>query len=388
MPAKHRFRPERETWEVIIRRPGEKKPERVKIGPGKEGEQQAIAFAARFNENELGAQRFTARTERDPLPIDVLLRDWLAARGRAMSKGYRKLADGHVRNHLVPFFGARDLRTTTEDDVVRYATFILDTGLSTAVAQHGLSILRRLCKLHARQIGGHNPFLGLEAELKKMRRGRTKRASERDAWTLQELLGIFELAREHEPWLYDKVIVASHTGCRKGELFGLRWVDVDFGRNQVAITGQIQDGEEELVKENDDQPKRIPMWAFGPELRRVLEELAEKRGVREPWREPGLVFLDDDGDPLRPDGYFRGAWKRLQERMVEAKIRPLTWHCFRHTFVTHLLEAGTSPKKVGEWVGHSTTYITEKYAHALPNAREGRGVLDVAKVTPLRSVPQ
>ena len=59
-------------------------------------------------------------------------------------------------------------------------------------------------------------------------------------------------------------------------------------------------------------------------------------------------------------------WNRLRKVALKKKVRPLEFHCTRHTFITWALEAGTPAKRVSEWVGATVEVIERHYAHAIP----------------------
>ena len=63
---------------------------------------------------------------------------------------------------------------------------------------------------------------------------------------------------------------------------------------------------------------------------------------------------------------FERAWYRLRRRAKKAGVRPLPFHCTRHTFITWALQAGTPVKRVSEWVGASVSVIEQTYAHVVP----------------------
>lgn len=52
-----------------------------------------------------------------------------------------------------------------------------------------------------------------------------------------------------------------------------------------------------------------------------------------------------------------------------ARLRPIGLHECRHTFVSLMVAAGRSLEEVGDYVGHSSAYMTDRYRHLLDSAR-------------------
>lgn len=56
-----------------------------------------------------------------------------------------------------------------------------------------------------------------------------------DAWTIEEVGALLDLARTHEPGFHAALAFLFYTGARRGEVLGLKWEDVDFDRGRIHI---------------------------------------------------------------------------------------------------------------------------------------------------------
>jgi integrase len=82
------------------------------------------------------------------------------------------------------------------------------------------------------------------------------------------------------------------------------------------------------------------------------------------WRENGLVFVSETGEPLDRCSVTNHRFKLLLKRAGLPQIR---FHDLRHTCATLLLSKNVNPKIVSEMLGHATIAITlDTYSHVLP----------------------
>ncbi|HZA13380.1 MAG TPA: tyrosine-type recombinase/integrase, partial [Myxococcaceae bacterium] len=141
------------------------------------------------------------------------------------------------------------------------------------------------------------------------------------------------------------------TGIRLSELVGLSEPDVDLISDQVKVRGK---GKKERI---------VPLGAHaGRALRRYLRRrdvrLAELGGQRTVDRR--AVFVNQRGKRLSARG-VQLAVKRMLGSL--ARATELHAHSLRHSFATHLLDAGADLRAVQELLGHSSLSTTQVYTH-------------------------
>ena len=86
------------------------------------------------------------------------------------------------------------------------------------------------------------------------------------------------------------------------------------------------------------------------------------------WRENGLIFASESGEPLDRHYVTTHRFKSLLKRVGLPQIR---FHDLRHTYATLLLSQNVNPKVVWEMLGYATIAITlDTYSHVLPNMQE------------------
>lgn len=172
--------------------------------------------------------------------------------------------------------------------------------------------------------------------------------------------------------------LALDTGMRQGELFGLRWrdVDLDSGALSVQTALKVQEKGRALGKPKTEYSRR--KIEYGPGAANVLRahrkrQAEERLQMGAAWADNDLVFCNSIGGCLAPNNvtrrYFLPAIKR-------ADVPVIRFHDLRHTAATLMLLGGVPVKVVSERLGHSNVGITLNiYAHVLPSMQKDAAVI-------------
>jgi integrase len=199
-------------------------------------------------------------------------------------------------------------------------------------------------------------------------------------WTDVEARAFLAVCRSHR--LHALFAVALGLGLRRGELLGLRWVDVDFATGQLRVWQTLQRVRGEGVVFGPPKSRRSRRVLTMPAvvssaLRQHRErQQAERAAAGERWTDSGLVFTTATGGHLEPRN-LNTTFGRLLGR---AGVRPIRLHDLRHTCATLLLSRGVSPRMVMDILGHSQIAVTmNTYGHAIPAMQhEAAGHMDAA----------
>jgi integrase len=149
-------------------------------------------------------------------------------------------------------------------------------------------------------------------------------------------------------------VLAITTGMREGELFGLRWTDVNLHAGSVRLVRKLK------TKSSRRQVllPRVAVEALATHRERQNQE-REFAGTA--WEDNGLVFPNAVGRPLNVSNFLPRDFYPLLERTGLPRMR---FHDLRHSAATLLLELGIHPKVVSEMLGHSQIGITlDLYSH-------------------------
>ena len=202
------------------------------------------------------------------------------------------------------------------------------------------------------------------------------RETEREFYTTEEvkkLLGLLRDEGEDKKPFAVFFTLAAYTGCRKGELLGLEWKDVDFNNNIISIKRAYYYSSAEHTHYTDT-PKtkksqrslKLPACVMD-----ALQELREwqdrQRGIcGGSWVESDRLFTNFDGSPMSTTAPY----SYLQAFSKKAGLRAMNIHSFRHFNASALIDAGVDVVTVQTALGHSTAATTLNiYSHAFSNAQ-------------------
>jgi site-specific recombinase XerD len=152
---------------------------------------------------------------------------------------------------------------------------------------------------------------------------------------------------------YVAVFLVLHTGLRKGELFGLRWRDIDLDARRLTVARSYR----AVPKSGKTRQLQLPAAAV-PVLaawQRCCPHTVEGAVIPVVAAKPRMGGQDD----------LLG----LPELLADIGCRPLVhpWHALRHTFASHFVMAGGSLLTLQKILGHSAVKMTMSYAHLAPD---------------------
>ena len=136
-------------------------------------------------------------------------------------------------------------------------------------------------------------------------------------------------------------------GIRVSELVGLDVLDVEMNDGVITVRGK---------------GKKERLALLGPEtVKCVSRWLDDRKDLLERTRkETTAVFLNNHGGRLTTRSVGRMLAKHLRNAGLDARTSP---HTLRHSFATHMLDAGADIRGVQELLGHKSLSTTQVYTH-------------------------
>jgi integrase/recombinase XerC len=169
---------------------------------------------------------------------------------------------------------------------------------------------------------------------------------------VDEVFSLLETPDRATPWgSRDRAILETLYSCglRVSELVGLSDGDVDFSLGILRVLGKgrkeriVPIGEKALAAIRDYLPQRD----------RVLARL-------DPQESRVPLFINPRGGRLTSRSVARILHKYLLKCGLLRKVSP---HALRHSFATHLLDAGADLRAIQELLGHASLSTTQRYTH-------------------------
>ena len=257
---------------------------------------------------------------------------------------YRRNAQCALRRAL-PLLGEKPADAIKTADVVKLRDALAAT-FSPASVRVTLAFLSTVFSWASKEgIVPQNPCRGVEPP---RQRALLEFLSHADAARL------LAQAREHDAGMHAMLAVALHCGLRKGELFGLRWRDVDLQARRIDV---LRSGRK-LPKGGKPRHLRLPSvllpilasWqALCPKTPEALVFPVIRRGT---------ASMGDSTDML-------GLPALLAAAGCPRLLRP--WHALRHTFASHFVMNGGNILALQKILGHSDIKMTLLYAHLSPD---------------------
>lgn len=279
-------------------------------------------------------------------------------------------------------FGKKKIADVRFSDVLLFYNGLLEKGLKVNTVDSVHSVLHPTFQLALRDnVIRSNPTDGVMAELKKKLKGDS---GIRHALTIEEQRAFLDYLENPEYIRWKPLFtVMFGTGCRVGEIIGLRWSDVDFEDSSISINHSISYYPREDKGFKCEFEVSAPKTEAGirmiPMLDKVREALLlEKKNqmelgyhsIVEVGGMSDFIFCNRFGNLHNPSSINReikrivenyNAWEEIRAKREsrEALILPrFSCHITRHSFCSRLCENETNVKVIQSVMGHKDIQTT------------------------------
>lgn len=159
------------------------------------------------------------------------------------------------------------------------------------------------------------------------------------------------------------IYVACYAGLRAGELFGLKWRNIDLQGQSVVVSETVVETNGQL---HIDQSPKSDAGRRTVRLSRLATSALRQHAERFEGQPDDYVFPNESGEAMRLSNFRNRYWKpALQRAGLDESFRI---HDMRHTAISLWIRAGINPKDVSVHAGHTSVAFTlDRYGHLYPD---------------------
>ena len=231
----------------------------------------------------------------------------------------------------------RDLKSFTRTDLHDFVYQVLPSDTTANTRKFVLKIVKRIFQLaidHGKL--DRNPCSGLMVSVPE---------AEKKVLTNSEVETFLKAAKETNHRFYLIWVAALFTGMRSGELYALKWTDIDFETGSISVS-KSWSSKNGLSPTKNQKSRVVPV---SDEFMAFLKELKIERGQNE------FVL------PHLKEWTRGGAAKVIKAFCKGLGIAEIRFHDLRATFITNLLARGVPLVQVMSIVGHTEMETTDVY---------------------------
>ena len=296
--------------------------------------------------------------------LEEFLKQWLISYKSSVHPNILGDYEGIIRLHVIPVLGSIKLKDLRTDQIQALINAETEQGTSPRMVRYIHSVLRRALNIAMKWgLISRNPAPSVT--LPKLKRKEMKTLT--DSQVRVFLSAAKGLRHETLFWM------AVFTGLREGELLGLKWSDLDWGRKHQKVQRQLQRirGQGMVFTEPKTATGKRMIVLSTATVAKLQEQFdhqqRERISARDTWQEYDLIFPSSHGTPMDPSNMY----KDFKDTLRKANLPEIRFHDLRHTTATLMLQQGTHPKIVQEHLGHSDISLTlNTYSHVLPSMQE------------------
>lgn len=297
--------------------------------------------------------------------------EYLNVKRPALSPSTIAFYEKVINGHLLPMFGNLKMSEIRTHHIQQYITYLAsemprgdgeEGHIAASTVKRYTTVLRSILTLAYKL-----EYIDEDIALSRRIEFPKEDIAEIEVYTLDEVGQILSAVKTEPLKIRLLVELALFTGCRRGEIVGLKWEDVDFTKRKISIKRSIYKPKGEKAREKDTKTKHSVRTIGIPEcLCQTLRDyyVWQSRHISfmgDAWQNNGYIFTEADGHVMNPQTPTR----QFDHFLSRHGIRHLKLHGLRHTSATLLLSQGCDIKTVSARLGHSDIDTTNIYLHML-----------------------
>jgi len=219
-------------------------------------------------------------------------------------------------------------------------------GRAPATINHALAFVRQVFNAakNAKVFAGENPVSSVRKMKSDNRRIRFL--------SRQEAAVLLEAIKKKSEQMYQMSLLSLYSGLRAGEIFKLKWADIDIERRRITVR---------------DPKSSVNRFAY---MTDALQEIFIKKKTTD--FNPDCYVFTRGGKQTHRITEVSDTFKRAVEDVglnkgITDRRQKVVFHTLRHTYASWLVQAGVSLYEVQVLMGHSNISMTQRYSHLAPD---------------------
>lgn len=242
------------------------------------------------------------------------------------------------KNWIEPVIGNVQLNELSPFHLEKVKKRMVNAGRAPRTIQYAFALIRQVWNAARRY-----DYVNTESPTKQVTLPRIDNARQRFL-TPDEAQKLLEEVKRRSSQLYKMSLLALHCGLRAGEIFNLKYADIDIERGLLTI----------------QSPKGSKSRAA------FMTEEVKNIFKQETFGKPSeYVFKNRKGKKVESvsNAFDRAVEKTGLNNNIEDPKQRVVFHTLRHTYASWLVESGVDLYTVQKLMGHSNFKMTERYAH-------------------------
>jgi len=280
---------------------------------------------------------------------------WLASKEPNIRHSTHQQYQGHIENHLKPYFGEMKVPQITFEVIEGFKRQSLEKDVTPATLKKLFVTLTGILNYAVRvRYIDHNPAIYVERPKAKSLH------NDQEGMNIlrpEEIRALLDAAASEK----DRVLfmTAVLTGMREGELLGLKWDDLDWHNGQIQVR-RTYNHTRFYEPKTKTSKRKIDL---APELIQRLKEWK----LACPPGDLNLVFPTSTGTPEDAMNMLK---RQFLPALRRAGLPRMRFHDLRHTYASLLIDQGEHPKYIQTQMGHSSINVTmDVYGHLMNSVK-------------------
>ena len=256
----------------------------------------------------------------------------------------------YFKKYINPYLGNYMFATLDKPSINNWITTLYNLGLSQNTIHTSYSQLKAIYNYYVKSEQLiRNPFTGIKTP-----KPGSPRVSHLTDEQMESVLSAVYLDYKPEDPMFIGILLAYYAGLRRGEIVGLRWMDIDIEKRLISVRSAIGLGPSGAYTKNPKNDSSIRTFPVCPQLIRALSQRKKAINPEGNW------FVCGDKTHFMSPSTFSKQFSIFINRnsLVDAYGKKLIPHALRHNFASLGIQSSMDIASLSLMMGHASKAMT------------------------------